>query len=142
MEQEDKTKTTNWALIENIAEEIYPDEFDLSTRKDRSEIEKAIDNGTTNSFFRKEGGDFNTDASYIAILTLGFTVIQTAISYLMFLIMKKQNEKSAVPEDIVGTLLEDKEFEQVIDEKVKSELLKIRTKLNRKLKEMSYPEKR
>lgn len=135
MEKEDKTKKTDWALIEDIAQDIYEDAFERSTRRDRIEIEKAIDNETANTFFRKEGGDMNVDATYISILTLGFTAIQTAISYVTFLFMIRRAEKASIPEDIVGALLEDKEFEQVIDDKVKNELINMRIKLNKKLKE-------
>lgn len=136
MVQENKIKDSDWAVIESITSQIYPDEYDLTTRKDREVIRQSIENGTINVFLRKEGGDLNADASFISMISLGFSAIQTAISYLMFLLMIKQIRREEVPEDIVGKMLEDEDFNNEIDEKAKNELLRIRSKLNKKLKEI------
>ena len=82
MEQKDKITKPNWALIEEIACRVYPNEAAVLTRDDVDEIEEAIENNAPIETDEDEGGDMDFPiALTIAAFSLGLAAIQTVINY-------------------------------------------------------------
>lgn len=134
MEQENKINEKDWSLIEDIADLVYAEAKDRATKRDIKEIERSIENGTAQLKPNKEGGDLNAELSYIPILTLGFTALDAALSYLHL----ERNRPKPLPKlsikERVNRMLDDEEFAKSNPTEVKNELLRRKKKVEDALK--------
>lgn len=147
MEQKDKITKPNWALIEEIACRVYPNEAAVLTRDDVDEIEEAIENNAPIETDEDEGGDMDFPiALTIAAFSLGLAAIQTVINYMSWKYPHVEPRPAVAhitnpttAKDFVGRLLEDDEFGKTYREEIKTELLKRRQTINTVLEQM-YPD--
>ena len=147
MEQKDKITKPNWALIEEIAFRVYPNEASVLTRDDVEEIEEGIENNSPVETDEDEGGDMDFSlALAITAFGVGLAAIQTVITYMSWKYPHAVPRRPVAPitnqttaKDFVGHLLNDDEFGKTYREEIKTELLKRRQTINTILEQM-YPD--
>lgn len=101
MEENNAINGTNWALIEEMAQKLCPDEFELSSRSDLDFIEQQIVEGKVISF-KDEGGDMHSYELYIITLQLVVATLHLVYDY-----YKSRKKQGLIVKDVVGLFLEE-----------------------------------
>ena len=136
MRESNKINETNWALIEKMAQELCPDEFDLATRADLDFIERQVVEGKVISF-EDDGGDMHSYELYIPTLTLVVNTLQLVVSFwsVYHLMFPKEN-KDDKPTDVVGEMMDNEEMRPKISPEMKKYLTEHHDNINRMMNEM------
>lgn len=136
MQENNKITGTNWALIEKMAQELCPDEFDLATRADLDFIERQVVEGKVISF-EDDGGDMHSYELYIPTLTLVVSTLQLVVSFWSaYHQMFKEENKDDKPTDVVGKMMGNEKMRQKISPDTRKYLTENHDKINRMMNEM------
>ncbi len=118
MQQNRTIKGTNWDLIEEMAQELCPLEFDLATREDLDFIEQQVAEGKVISL-EDEGGDMHFYQTFMLTLQTVIAALHLVLDYFFSSPYRKNREKNnekAEAEDIVGRILESTNLRQELME--------------------------
>lgn len=142
MEQKINLTAIDRNIIVEIASQVYPREFRLLEESDIDEIFKSIKNGTSLEKNKGLVGDLNLPTvdpnALYNVANFALTVTSLVVSYYFWKhpqpITQEQQSlqlaNEAVPDDIVGDMLNDAEFVKSIDDAWVKKLSEAKSKFN------------
>lgn len=95
---------TNWELIEEMAQKLCPDEFELASRSDLDFIEQQVAEGKVISF-EDDGGDMHSYELYLMTLQTVVSALHLALDYFFSSPYRKNRKKNQEKvQDFVGII--------------------------------------
>ena len=140
MEENKKITETNWGLIEEMAQKLCPDEFELASRSDLDFIEQQVAEGKVISL-EDDGGDMHSYELYVMTLQTVIAALHLVLDYFFSSPYRKNRKKNQEKvKDFVGIITGRDEESKDMRQEVKDFLTSQRDEINQWLQMLEMME--